>query len=534
MPKFVCEFCQSKIKVPDEYVGKRVKCPGCAKPIKVPGGSGAGGGLDLSLLDDSLAGDAGASAAPRKLRSMVLGCAACGKTIHIPENRVGTVTPCPKCKVPLNVDRMELPATSGNTIDLKHIELEPAGEPSLLGDTSAGGSLAGLTGTAITSGSIGGTRGGTSSGSRVGGSMSGSGAAYINNAKDQMAELRALNDLKASGAISDEVYRQRKAAIYSGAESASLARQAMSRSAAGSSEKAIRVDMSSSIPAPLKWLIAVGVVALGVFLVWEFGLKPVIWGGEDTTQVADAEAEAAKEAERRRREEERRAAEEARLAAEQAEPEPPLWYELMPDLGEEALATAMVMPGVPGVFAEDEGVFADASASNNGGALPLARVEDSAPLPPTNKRGSIAYWDLVAADTSSNHPLARRSAFVRELRAGTFDAKVGVGIGPRANFGDMNFKKFQNELRQELYNGLARVADFGEFKPDIRDDRPVAHNGVEFTEVIVTGSGLASRGERLSVLTGVQDGYCVFYWFHGPNRMYKRWQQEAVGNATIE
>ena len=34
--RFACEHCQSKLNVADKYGGKRVKCPKCAQPIKVP------------------------------------------------------------------------------------------------------------------------------------------------------------------------------------------------------------------------------------------------------------------------------------------------------------------------------------------------------------------------------------------------------------------------------------------------------------------------------------------------------------------
>jgi len=36
MIKFRCQYCDKKIGVPDEYAGKRVKCPRCASAIVVP------------------------------------------------------------------------------------------------------------------------------------------------------------------------------------------------------------------------------------------------------------------------------------------------------------------------------------------------------------------------------------------------------------------------------------------------------------------------------------------------------------------
>ena len=114
MPKFACEHCESKIRVPDEFIGKRVKCPGCSKPVRVPGEVAAepNAGFDLSLLDDTMSGAEQAtgkksrkSGKTRKLRSIMIGCGACGKTIGVPENRMGAGFACPKCKVTLKVDR---------------------------------------------------------------------------------------------------------------------------------------------------------------------------------------------------------------------------------------------------------------------------------------------------------------------------------------------------------------------------------------------------------------------------------------------
>ena len=36
MPTFACDSCQKKIRVPDAYVGKRVRCPGCGQAQRVP------------------------------------------------------------------------------------------------------------------------------------------------------------------------------------------------------------------------------------------------------------------------------------------------------------------------------------------------------------------------------------------------------------------------------------------------------------------------------------------------------------------
>ena len=36
MPKFRCEHCRQKIAAPDDYVCRRVRCPRCKEPVRVP------------------------------------------------------------------------------------------------------------------------------------------------------------------------------------------------------------------------------------------------------------------------------------------------------------------------------------------------------------------------------------------------------------------------------------------------------------------------------------------------------------------
>ena len=39
---FKCRSCEKKISVRAEYAGKKVKCPGCKQPLRVPIGAGTG------------------------------------------------------------------------------------------------------------------------------------------------------------------------------------------------------------------------------------------------------------------------------------------------------------------------------------------------------------------------------------------------------------------------------------------------------------------------------------------------------------
>ncbi|MEM8781659.1 MAG: SHOCT domain-containing protein [Planctomycetota bacterium] len=560
MPKFVCGFCESKIRVPDEYIGKRVKCPGCGKPVEVPSPEpvDVGAALDLSLLDDSMSGGE-AKAKPRKLRSIVVGCGVCSKTIHIPENRRGAVTPCPKCKTPLLVDVPELPETAGSTIDFKHLALDPASEPSLMGDSLAGGTVSGsaasLTSTGTRPGK--GRRGGTMAGSSLGatGSFSAAGAsAAPTSSKDQMQELRSLNDLKASGAISDDEYRKRKAAIYSGGGGdVTGARKAMSRNAGGASDRAIRVDTGPNIPGPIKLLAAVGVVALAGFLVWQYGIKPALRDIGDSTTFASEQETPEQQAERAARAE--REAQAAREAAEaeaaakaqaEAEAAAVTWASLIPDLGPEALEVALVQPGRPGP-APDQSVFAmdeDAEDEMDPALAALPSAFDDPPPAPTGgasedqagdapRRGEITFWDVMLPEGRTSHPLARQSTFVYQLNRAGQSAFIGVGIGPAVSgLDDNNFRRWQrNEIQQTLINGLARVPGFESARPRINGREQTA-NGVTYQEMSFQSAD--RTGNQQVLLTGVQDGFAVFYWFDGHTRVLNSWKRETLGKVTIE
>ena len=167
MPKFACDACDTRVKVPDQYIGKRVKCPGCSQALLVPGEveTADGEDLDLSALDSMAGGAAAAAPGPKRLRNLALRCGACSKTIKVPENRMGAAFTCPKCRTRLMVGRYDLPPTSGGTVDLKHLEAEPLEEASLMDGSLAGGSIAGTNfGSSISGaagGSVAGSRGGT-------------------------------------------------------------------------------------------------------------------------------------------------------------------------------------------------------------------------------------------------------------------------------------------------------------------------------------------------------------------------------------
>ena len=76
-----CE-CGKQVKVKDELAGKRVKCPGCGKPLQIP---------SASAPQSTATGD-----------SIAVSCQ-CGKKIAAPAKFAGKSVKCPQCSQPLKI-----------------------------------------------------------------------------------------------------------------------------------------------------------------------------------------------------------------------------------------------------------------------------------------------------------------------------------------------------------------------------------------------------------------------------------------------
>ena len=105
MIHFNCENCEQKIKVPDEYAGKGVKCPKCGDKIAIP---------KADPIDSINSQDNSYTQQPCKITSMIsFKCQMCGEDIIVPESVSGKIQECPNCGCYIEVAGAEiLPVTS--------------------------------------------------------------------------------------------------------------------------------------------------------------------------------------------------------------------------------------------------------------------------------------------------------------------------------------------------------------------------------------------------------------------------------------
>ena len=523
MPTFACSGCEKSIRVPDQYIGKRVRCPACEIPQRVPNPA-ATPMVDLSLLD----ADESVSTS-RRLRQVLIGCGACQKTVRLPESRMGTVTACPRCSTPLQFDRFDLSKAKGDLIDMTHLELDP-GDP--LADTGGFGSTMGGSSVSL-SGSAAGRSASGASGSFAGAGLGG----QSSDSQTQMRELRELNDAKHRGEISAEEYRRRKAEIYSGK---TLALQAMSRSADGSggSRPVLKANQARSLPGPA--IAAIAVAAIAALSLTAYG----VFFNESDPAVTDSSSPAA---------EGRPAGLEDDTVA-QASPIPTtgvaesLFQTPEDQVEGDALTTttedsqestqvsdkdqgessqAVVLANTSDTGAPDASVQQsipgdDASellAGVEGAETPAIDVaQPEIPAPPVAMK--ISQWPVEWIDyqPSSNQAMTEACDVMKRILLRDEDALIGVDVGPAAeNLDDVNYRQYRREMQAILlrYGENEGIMD----RLIIRDsEETFLIKGLECHGFHISMRGRSS--DRATIISGVQDGRAVSYWFAGSRLAY--------------
>lgn len=519
MPTFNCGACERRIKVPDAYAGKRVRCPACKEPQRVPDpASSSVSALDLEALDS------GESAVGmRRLRELMIGCGACGKTIRLSTRKLGRTAICPKCKASLKVDDFDLTKHKGDLVDMSHLELEPG--VSLMDDTSHGSTLGGssiqLDGTGTGFG-----MGDTAMGSAMGSAM----GADATDSQSQMRELRELNDLKHSGAISNDEYKQRKAEIYAGK---SLAIQAMSRAPDGSSgTRPVKGrHRQSALPGPVKALIVVAVLGVGGFVLWTTVLQGMFsteGGGDQATADATEPATPAKPA---------------------TPAPPPQDPQDEDETGDEPLAEAgtsdpaeteeadtastaedTLPPGINTqvTIVDEAGVPVPPPEVTDPAVADAAEEAPAVPEVPIIPQATIFQGPMEVKDWPVEWPdyipprglaIARACDVVKQIDFGGNSAMIGVAVGPPATgLEDPTYEDFRREMRghittaAESHNALDDLS--------IRDNnRTLILGPLEGHRLVVTMRG--ERGKQATVISGIQEDRCVAYWFTGDRALYK-------------
>ena len=549
MPKFACEACETRVKVPDQYIGKRVKCPGCAKPLVVPGEQpqAKDGELDLDALDS---GGAAAAPGPRRLRNLALRCGACSKIIKIPENRMGAAFTCPKCRTRLMVGRYDLPPTSGSTIDLKHIELEPLDEASLMDGSLAGGSVAGTSfGSSVADvGSIAGLTGaGTAAGASAAGATRG-GSLAGGSAQDQMAQVRKLNDLKANGQISEDEYRKRKAAVFATANPVVTTRSRRRK---------------ARVPGFVKALVVLALLGAGGWFAWDLALRDqyenLMAGGDDEAPEQTLEPVVTEAPEVEEAVEVVEAApagprvtlidpdtleplEDITLAAYDARftPAQPALAEATRDAGSDdagddaadgADAGILAQAGrsTAGLLASAQEAGSDALAATGlTGGTDDDAVSDGAPeAPPAGPlKGELAFWDVTLADAPRSWHTGR-SGLHKMLTRGTRSAVLAANIGPAARTLDaMAFRTFDNAMQTRAFEQLGSSP---RFRIRVLDEAREL-NGTTYKHRAIQ---LDERDRIVHLFTGIQDGFAIAYWLDGNPALLRVFQSDMLGKAVI-
>ena len=565
MPTFDCSGCGKSIRVADQYAGKRVKCPGCQAPQRVPGGAASGtqASVDLSGLDD-----AGGSSV-RRLRQILIGCGACQKTIKLPEGRMGGNAACPKCGTMLQFDRFDLSKAKGDLIDMTHLELEP-GDP--LMDTGGYGSTLG--GSAVSFGSAAGrsTSASSSTGSQRSLGSSHAAAAGLggtsSDSQTQMRELRELNELKHSGAISNDEYKRRKAEIYSGK---TLALQAMSRSADGTGgDRPALGRATGGIPPLVKGLVGAAVLGLAAVVVYATVIAPPADSGSTSTpadNTSDAVASTGSEVSATA---DPAAADAASGQAPASDETPPALAtaaagstqdvavadstgstpppaaddeaaeETTPPPGS-ALAGAPAMPPAAGAAGAngstpapddtaDSGVsLVDSGSSPEAGDPSAVAVVEELPPPPPEMQ--VSDWPVMWEDhvPTMNQPIAQACDKVKRIVLRNDSALIGVSVGqPAETLDDPAYVMY----RRAMTDILLEAADAEGVRDSlmVRDSDETFRVG-DLTCQVVRAS-MRGRSDQAAIITSIQDGYSVSYWFAGSRRAYSMFL-DTVGKAVL-
>ncbi len=101
MPVSVSCACGKQLRVPDQYVGRRVKCPACGEGL---------------LVEDDSAPEMLIAEAPRQIR---FSCGKCGKEMQAKAEYAGKQTKCPGCQSMVKIEEPKAAAPSPSKITTK-------------------------------------------------------------------------------------------------------------------------------------------------------------------------------------------------------------------------------------------------------------------------------------------------------------------------------------------------------------------------------------------------------------------------------
>ena len=480
MLKITCTGCQKTLPVAEEHVGKWIRCRGCGTAVQVVGD---------------------------------------GPT-PAPAPAVGRASAKARGKAAND-------ASAVRRMDAREFKKKRKGDSLLgasgldLGGSAAGGSAMGGS-SAGASGSFAGM-----SGSFAGMDLSGPATA---DSQSQLWEIKELNRQRAEGSISKEAYKQRKAEIMSGR---SLAVQAMSRSADGMGPSAKKPTGRAMpvLPGPIKALIAVAVLAVGGFVLWETVLKAdpdaTTLPGQLSTGGDGAGADGVRQA--------------GVLTPDVSVVDPSAV-----DGGGSGASAAAVGEAVAGQTGDAAVAAAGAmtppvAETVEVPAVRLITIDDptdamampipGVPVPPVVAQA--VGWDVPWPDypADSTTAIGQACPIVKQMAVGDETAFIGVAGGPEATgLDDPAYAAYQASMHQVLTN--VAVTD-GVYDGLVikTSDRPKRMGTLVVDRYYVEHR--LRRGVLAMILTGVQDGYCVSYWFAGSSRIVPKFF-DLVGSAKLQ
>jgi len=111
--RFTCKNCGQKIKVHDQYAGKKGKCPKCRQAIVVP---------------------AAAQQPPAQSSIVKFRCPHCSQKIGLPADYAGKQVRCAKCRKPFRVPQSSPAASAAVITERPAMSQKPSGEPPSIWD----------------------------------------------------------------------------------------------------------------------------------------------------------------------------------------------------------------------------------------------------------------------------------------------------------------------------------------------------------------------------------------------------------------
>ena len=494
---------------------------------------------------------------------MKITCTGCQKVLPVAEEHAGKWIRCRGCGTAVQAvtGEPDHEAAGPSEVDggpavRRMDKREYKQRTAVKGDSSAGGSGMHLDGPGFTG--FGNAAGESAAG--AGGSFAGldlSGPATPDS-QSQLWELKELNRQKAEGEVTKAQYRERKAEIMAGR---TLAVQAMSRSADGMAPrtKKPRGRRMPVLPGPVRALVVAAAVGIAGLMLWDTVLTPdpeVADGGLGKVAVAEVPANA--DAPGVPAVEPTGSAGAGAVVPPTSEPpgaSPDKSQEEPGDGGVDPVQIAGVPGGaggttvagvddpslaqegetagdVPPVLADpDEGSDPDERL-----AAPDLNDDNTSALPPealAPARAEPVEWTVPWPDAFADEATAvgRACPITKQMELGDDDATIGVAGGPEAtDRDDPAYAAYRAEMHAILTNLASEQGVYNDLVIKT-SDQPKRMGSLVCDRYYVEHR--YRRGLVAMILTGVQDGYCVSYWFSGSKRIVPKFF-ELVGSATFE